>query len=145
MVCTKGCAPKSKRSFGILVFFTKFKMAEKISRRKLWVVEANLFIRRYIYVYIYIYSFMTVGQRGQKICLFKVSDGCTTIGPKRVGLHFVMWPSLVTLYHCGKFHKKRLGGFGWAGVLGVIIIIIIIKLTITIGCLALCAWPPNNV
>ena len=61
MLCTKGCALASKNldpSF-------KFKMAENVSRHKLCVVEANLFI--------FLQSFMTLGQRGQEICLFKVS------------------------------------------------------------------------
>ena len=98
-------------------------MAEHFSRQKLWVVEANLFI---ISRYICLQSFMTVGQRGQEICLFKINicyNGCysATIGTIRV--HFVFSPSLVIRYHCGKFHKKRLDGFGCAGVFGGIIII----------------------
>ena len=26
---------------------------------------------------------------------------------------YIFWPSLVTLYHCGKFHKRQLGRCFW--------------------------------
>lgn len=56
-----------------------------------------------------------------------------------IAIHFVLWPSSPSTTE--KFHEKQLGGYGWEDVFGGIIIKTV---TITIGCLALCAWPSNN-
>ena len=56
---------------GFLVFFTKFKMAGNLSRRSLWVLEANLFIGRRDTS---VQNFMSVQHTGPEIQPFKVRN-----------------------------------------------------------------------